>query len=61
MRGCLGREREFSVSWPPRGVSNMVVPNWHHVFLPVQATQSVSNMVAQSWHHVLLRVQATQS
>ena len=29
----------FHVSKPPRGVSNMVVPSWNHVFLRVQATQ----------------------
>ncbi len=29
----------FYVSRPPRGVSNMIVPNWNHVFLRVQAAQ----------------------
>ena len=29
----------FHVSRPPRGVSNMVVPSWNHVFSRVQATQ----------------------
>ena len=29
----------FYVSRPPRGVSNMVVPSWNHVFSRVQATQ----------------------
>ena len=51
----------FHVSRPDRGVSNMVVPSWNHVFLRVQATQrGVSNMVVLTWNHVFLRVQATQ-
>ena len=29
----------FHVSRPPRGVSNMVVLRWNHVFSRVQATQ----------------------
>ena len=30
---------DFHVSTPPRGVSNMAVPRWNHVFSGVQATQ----------------------
>ena len=42
----------FHVSRPPRGVSNMVVPSWSHVFSRVHATQRVSNMAVPSWSHV---------
>ena len=50
----------FHVFRPSRGVSNMVVPRWNHVFSRVQATQEVSNMMVPSWNHVFSRVQAAQ-